>query len=66
MSSEAKASAGIIGSPPFLVGGLVQFTSPGYMDMLWVTLEGRVMLALCAIWMGIGIFIMRRMISFDV
>jgi tight adherence protein B len=66
MSSEAKASAGIIGSLPFLVGGLVQFTSPGYMDMLWLTLEGRVMLALCAIWMGIGILVMRRMISFDV
>ena len=66
MSAEAKASAGIIGSLPFVVATLVYITSPGYMDMLWTTDEGRIMLVGSAIWMSLGVFIMKRMISFEV
>lgn len=66
MSAEAKASAGIIGSLPFIVATLVYLTSPGYMDMLWLTTEGRMMLLLSAVWMAIGVFTMSRMISFDI
>jgi tight adherence protein B len=65
MSAEAKASAGIIGLLPFCVAALVYVTSPGYLDMLWTTHEGNIMLAVALIWMLIGILIMRRMISFD-
>jgi tight adherence protein B len=65
MSSEAKASAGIIGSLPFIVTGLVYLTSPGYISLLWTTSTGQITLGVCAIWMSMGIFIMKKMISFQ-
>lgn len=64
MSSEAKASAGIIGSLPGVVMGLVYFTSPAYITLLFTERLGNLMLAGCAIWMGIGIAVMKKMISF--
>jgi tight adherence protein B len=65
MSMEAKASGGIIGSLPVIVGGLVYLTTPDYIGLLFVTASGNILLAACAIWMGIGIFVMRQMINFD-
>jgi tight adherence protein B len=64
MSSEAKASAMIIGSLPFVVGGLVYVTTPGYISLLFTQRVGNLMLAGCAIWMGLGIMVMRKMINF--
>jgi tight adherence protein B len=66
MSSEAKASAWIIGSLPFLVGGMVYLTSPQYLELLRTTPSGQLVIAGCAIWMGIGIFVMRNIINFDI
>jgi tight adherence protein B len=65
MSMEAKASASIIGSLPIVVMGLVYFTSPGYISLLWTDPLGHVMMACCGAWMAIGIFVMRKMINFD-
>ncbi len=65
MSQEAKASAAIIGALPIIVLALVYFTSPTYIDLLWTASLGRVMLACCAVWMTIGILVMRKMINFD-
>jgi tight adherence protein B len=65
MSMEAKASASIIGSLPILVLILVYLTNPDYIQLMWTTPFGRVMLAGCAIWMAIGAFVMRKMINFD-
>jgi tight adherence protein B len=65
MSMEAKASASIIGALPIVVGTLVWLTSPDYIELLWVTDLGRFMMAACAMWMGIGIFVMKQMINFD-
>jgi tight adherence protein B len=65
MSMEAKASAAIIGALPIIVMTLVWLTSPDYIDLLWTEALGRVMLACCAIWMFIGIMVMRKMINFD-
>ncbi|MDB5593697.1 MAG: Pilus assembly protein [Hyphomicrobiales bacterium] len=65
MSSEAKASAGIIGALPFIVATMVYITSPTYIEILWTTNTGRMVLAGCAIWMGIGVAVMKKMISFD-
>jgi tight adherence protein B len=65
MSQEAKASAAIIGALPIVVMSLVYFTSPQYIELLWTEHLGRVMLACCAFWMGVGIFVMRKMINFD-
>ncbi len=64
MSSEAKASALIIGSLPPVVGGIVYMTTPGYISLLFTQKAGNLMLAGCALWMGLGIFVMRKMINF--
>jgi tight adherence protein B len=66
VSSEAKASAYIIGSLPFLVGGMVYLTSPKYMELLWTTASGQLVMAGSLLWMGIGIFVMKNMINFDI
>jgi tight adherence protein B len=65
MSMEAKASASIIGALPIAVGTLVYLTSPDYIELLWMTDLGRIMMAGCAMWMGIGVFVMKQMINFD-
>jgi tight adherence protein B len=66
ISSEAKASAGIIGALPIVVALLVYLTSPRYIELLWLTETGRVVLVICAGVMGLGIFIMKKMIAFDI
>jgi tight adherence protein B len=65
MSMEAKASATIIGALPIAVMILVYITSPTYIELLWTTSLGRLMLASCAVWMSIGVFVMKKMINFD-
>ena len=65
MSMEAKASASIIGALPICVGVLVWLTSPDYIELLWTAELGRFMMAGCAVWMGIGVFVMKQMINFD-
>ncbi|MBW8707938.1 MAG: type II secretion system F family protein [Alphaproteobacteria bacterium] len=64
MSSEAKASAGIIGSLPPAVMTLVYITTPGYIMKLFTEKAGNLMLAACVIWMSVGITVMRKMINF--
>jgi tight adherence protein B len=64
-SAEAKASAMIIASLPFIVAGLVYLTSPGYISLLWTKPIGEVVLAISAFWMAVGVFIMRKMVNFD-
>ena len=65
VSQEAKASAGIIGALPFIVGGLVYLTSPDYLSLLWTTSTGRMVLLGCAFWMSCGVFVMKKMINFN-
>ncbi len=66
MSSESKASAYIIGSLPFIVFFLIYQINYGYMSQFFtdprliaVGLGGMV-------WMGIGAFVMRQMINFEI
>jgi tight adherence protein B len=66
VSSEAKASAAIIGSLPFIVGILVWFISPRYIELLWLTSGGRVVIGVCLTWMLVGCLVMRKMINFQV
>ena len=64
LSSEATASAFIIGCLPPGVITLISLASPSYMASMFQDPRGHVMLAGSAIWMGLGIFVMRRMINF--
>src|SRR6185295_18062951 len=65
MSMEAKASASIIACLPLAVMILVYLTSPQYIELPWTHPTGRTMLACSAIWMSMGVFVMRKMIKFD-
>jgi tight adherence protein B len=64
LSSEAVASAGIIGSMPPVVAILVSITTPSYMLLMFTDFRGQIMLLVGGTWMAIGIFVMKRMISF--
>jgi tight adherence protein B len=64
MSSEAKASAGIIGSLPPVVMGLVYMSSPQYISLLFSERMGNLMLIGCVVWMSAGILVMKKMIAF--
>ncbi|TPW32673.1 type II secretion system F family protein [Pararhizobium mangrovi] len=66
LSMEAKASAAIIGSLPFIVATLVYLTSPDYMTVLFTDVRGHLILGASAVWMTIGILVMRNMINFEV
>jgi tight adherence protein B len=66
MSSESKASAYIIGSLPFLVFAIIYFMNPGYMGGFFT--DTRLIIAAVGggIWMSIGVFIMAKMINFEI
>ncbi|HEX9072156.1 MAG TPA: type II secretion system F family protein [Pseudolabrys sp.] len=65
MSQEAKASAAIIGALPIAVMILVYLTSPQYISLLFTNSLGHLMLAGSAVWMTIGVLVMKKMINFD-
>lgn len=65
MSAEAKASAGIIGSLPFCVTGLVYLTTPDYITLLFTHPTGHMIIGGSLIWMSMGIMVMKKMINFD-
>ncbi len=66
LSMEAKASAAIIGSLPFVVAFLVYMTSPHYILILFTDPRGHLILGLSAVWMSIGVGVMKKMITFDI
>jgi tight adherence protein B len=65
LSSEAKASAMIIGSLPIIVMLLVYMTTPAYIMELFINPLGHLILLGAAVLMGTGIYIMRQMINFN-
>jgi tight adherence protein B len=64
MSAEALASAMVLGSMPPIVICLIQLTSPGYLDPMFTTKVGNMLVGFGIFWMSCGIFIMRNMINF--
>lgn len=66
LSMEAKASAAIIGALPFIVAFLVYLSSPLYLMPLFNTSVGNLILGCAAVWMSIGILVMRKMMNFEV
>jgi tight adherence protein B len=66
LSSEARSSAMIIGALPIMVGLLLRLIRPEYTSLLFDDPTGHLLLWGCAIWMGLGILVMRQMINFRV
>ncbi|MFN3817454.1 type II secretion system F family protein [Blastomonas sp.] len=66
LSSESKASAYIVGSLPFLVFIMIWWVNPEYLVGFFT--EDRLMIAGLGglVWMGIGVFIMAKMVSFEI
>ncbi len=66
MSSESKASAMIVGALPFIVFTLVYMINPNYMAGFFV--DQRLMVAGLGglTWMSIGVFIMAKMVNFEI
>ncbi len=66
LSMEAKASAAIIGALPFIITLLVYLTTPDYIILLFTDPRGHLILGVSAVWMSIGVLVMRNMINFDI
>ena len=66
MSSESKASAWIVGALPFIVFILIWFINGKYMQTFFT--DERLMIAGGGglIWMGLGVFIMAKMVDFEI
>lgn len=66
VSQEAKSSAAIIGSLPFVIMGALTMLNPNYMNPLFETSLGNVLLVGSATWMTTGVLVMRKMIQFEI
>jgi tight adherence protein B len=64
LSSEAVSSAGVIGCLPPGVAGLLSVVNPHYLQTMFTDPRGHLMLAGGAVWMSLGIMVMRKMINF--
>ena len=66
VSQEAKSSAAIIGALPFVIMGALTVLNPNYLNPLFNTSSGNIMLVGCGLWMLTGVLVMRKMINFEI
>jgi tight adherence protein B len=66
LAAEGKFSALILAAIPFFVSFILMLMSPGYVETLFTDPIGRVMIVFGAIMMGLGIIIMKKMITIKV
>jgi tight adherence protein B len=65
-SSEAKASAYIIGSLPFVMFAILMMMNPGYASQLYTDPRGIIMVGAGLTSYAIGIGVMAKMVRFDI
>ena len=66
LSSEAIASASIIGALPVIVGLGLWLVNPEHLEPLFTTGTGKYMLMGSAMWMTTGVLVMKQMINFKI
>lgn len=66
VSQEAKSSAAIIGSLPFILIVVLTFLNPDYMNPIFSTEMGHMLLIGSGLWMSCGVLVMRKMINFQI
>ena len=66
LSSEAKASAYIIGSLPFIMFGILYVVNAGYISTLFVDPRGPVLLAIGLGFIAVGAGVMWKMVRFEI
>jgi tight adherence protein B len=66
LSSEARASAMIIGSLPFIMMGVLSVADAGYLSVLFTDHLGNMLLAGGAGAMAMGVLVMAKMVRFEI
>jgi len=66
LSSEAKASAWIVGLLPFIMAGILLMLNYDYAIVLYTEPRAQTAGIIALMWMSLGVFIMSRMIDFEV
>jgi tight adherence protein B len=65
-SAEVKASAITIGALPFVVVAATAVLAPDYIAVLWQEEAGRRLAGFCAVWLLLGVGVLRRMARIEV
>ena len=66
LSSEARASALILGALPFVMFAIIYLVNSGYLNTLFTDTRGLIMLGLGLTWLAIGFGVMAKMVRFEV
>lgn len=66
ISSEARASAYIVGALPFFVWAILSVVSPDYLTPLYDDFRGNLSLAAAGCMMAFGAFVMKRMTQMEI
>ncbi|MCP5368600.1 MAG: type II secretion system F family protein [Hyphomicrobiales bacterium] len=66
ISSEARASAYILGSLPLIMFALLYLINPDYESILFLDPRGRMVAGGGLLTMGMGVFVMSRMVRFEI
>jgi len=66
LASEGRASAMILASLPIAMFGIINLVSPEFYASVWRFDMTKIALAAAACWMGVGVFIMYRMVNFRI
>jgi tight adherence protein B len=66
LTAQQKLTGLVLGGIPIGVGLLFQVMSPGYMDPLFTTLTGKVMLTIAVVLEVIGVMIIQRILDIEV
>jgi tight adherence protein B len=66
LSSEGRLSAILLGTLPFILGGVLSFLNPQYMSVLWSTPKGQSMLMTGALLLVLGFISLSRIVRIKV
>lgn len=66
MSSEARASAYIIGSLPFIMFGILFFMNPDYVMILFTDPRGMIVIGIGLTTMLMGVLVMAKLVRFEI
>jgi tight adherence protein B len=66
LASEGRASAIILSSLPIMMFGIITLVAPDFYASVWHHDMTKVALGLAACWMGVGNFIMYRLVNFKI
>lgn len=66
LSTEMRYSANILVVLPFFVAGAVTFVDPGYLSTLFESSTGLILVALQLVLIGIGYYIIQKMVNFRI